>query len=250
MQLYDNLLKELVSVFTEYLNTPGKQGVECKKSGTAKDSEALWENDEKQIILKNESIIELGGANKPAVSLTLYTEGEASSTITDIFGECDVCLYGDDLDALRGDVPYARVTIVGIAPEFLREDFKLYQLFRSIEYVRYHVSPKGYMPRISTAHGREQVRISANAVEAGLEFIKVGKVYNAAYLKHPAVSWAKTVFVTLKDFDYIRLKGIADGAEAVTMSLDHPLNNLNMDCSSCSLKPVCDEADKLCGDGQ
>jgi hypothetical protein len=154
------------------------------------------------------------------------------------------------MDRLKGDTPYARVTIVGISSEFLREDFKLYQLFRSIEYVRYHVSPKGYMPRISTAHGREQVRISADAVEAGLDFGKAGQVYNAAYLKHPAVLWAKTAFVTAKDFDYIKLKSISDAAEAFIMSLDHPLNNLNMDCSSCNLKPVCDEADKLCGDGR
>jgi hypothetical protein len=250
MQLYDNLLDKLASIFTTYLNNPGKQSVECKKSNTALDTETLWENDEKQIILKNESVIELGGANTPAVSLVLYTEGEVSPKITDIFGDCDVCLYGDDLDSLKGDTPYARVTIVGISSEFLREDFKLYQLFRSIEYVRYHVSPKGYMPRISTAHGREQVRISANAVEAGLDFGKAGKVYNAAYLKHPAVLWAKTAFVTLKDFDYISLREIADAAETITMSLDHPLNNLNMDCSTCNLKPVCDEADKLCGNGQ
>jgi hypothetical protein len=215
--------------------------------------EGLWKNAEKQVILKGESAVELGGGGLPAVNLVLYMEDCQDNTATNIkteirkiCGDNDIALYGRNLDALNGDVPYARVSIVEINSDFLKEKFKLYQLLRSIEYIRYHISPEGYMPRISTAHGREQIRVSKSALENHIDFFKVGHVYNAAYKKHPAVSRVRTIFITLDGFDYAGLISLSRRAEEVIMSLDHPLNNLNMDCSSCKLKPVCDEADSMC----
>lgn len=161
-------------------------------------------------------------------------------------GEKRVTLYGPDLPALQGDRPYARVTLVRLRKEFAAEEHKLYNLLRSIEYIRYHVNPRGYMPRISTVQSREQVRVSRDAVSEGLDFYKAGRVYEEAYLKHPAVEAAETVFITLNQFDYRALQNLLNRAEDITMSLDHPLNHLKMDCGSCSLKPVCDEVEALC----
>jgi hypothetical protein len=234
LELYGELLSELAGI----LEPHGKALVEY-------DGAAAWDNDEKQVILGDEAVLELGGAGLPAVSMVLCVSRRD-------MGDAPVRLYGQDLGSLchagKGvvNVPYARISIVGIDPAFLQEEFKLYQLIRSIEYVRYHVSPVGYMPRISTMRGREQVRVSRAAVTGGLDLGIVGSVYNGAYCAHPAVEWAKTTFVTLADADFAGLKGIADRAEAYVMSLDHPLNNLNMDCGSCNLKVVCDEAEKLC----
>jgi CO dehydrogenase/acetyl-CoA synthase beta subunit len=236
MHLFDELFCELMAMLEPY---KGKCMVD--KSDTV--SEGLWKNAEKQVILKSESKVELGGGGLPAVSLVLYTEDCQDKKIC---RDSDVALYGRNLDELKGDVPYARVSIVDISPDFLKEEFKLYQLLRSIEYIRYHISPEGYMPRISTAHGREQIRVSKSALENHIDFFKVGHVYNAAYKKHPAVSRVRTIFITLEDFDYAGLNSLSRRAEEIIMSLDHPLNNLNMDCNSCKLKPVCDEADSMC----
>ncbi|MCM1090323.1 MAG: hypothetical protein NC092_06835 [Butyrivibrio sp.] len=239
-----------------------------------------WDSIEGQLLLKGDSAIELGGGSLPAVSGVLYCDGLASaggrstsvdagsgSVLTDTGigsvsaaagGEAvrleetstetavrRVALYGQDLPMLKGDVPYARVSLVGIKKEFTTEGYKLYNLIRSIEYIRYRVSPMGYMPRISTVQDREQVRVSRAALDEGLDFYKVGRLYEEAYLKHPAVQWAETVFITLRDFDYGALRKLFERAESVTMSLEHPLGNLQMDCNSCKLKTVCDEVEAL-----
>lgn len=223
-----------------------------------------WDSMEGQLLLKGDSVIELGGGNLPAVSGVLYYNGIDSGVrgiSVDAGNGADrlerglagnaakkVTLYGPDLPMLKGDVPYARVSLVGVRKEFTTEEYKLYNLLRSIEYIRYHVNPRGYMPRISTVQGREQVRVSKEALDSGLDFYKAGRLYEEAYQKHPAVQSVETVFITLQDFDYRAMQKVFDRAESVTMSLDHPLNNLKMDCNSCNLKPVCDEVDALCGD--
>lgn len=221
------------------------EGLEAHR--VTKDVEAecfAWDSMEGQLLLKGDSVIELGGGNLPAVSGVLYYVGlELAENSAK-----RVTLYGPDLPMLKGDVPYARVSLVGVRKEFTTEEYKLYNLLRSIEYIRYHVNPRGYMPRISTVQGREQVRVSKDALDSGIDFYKAGRLYEEAYLKHPAVQSVETVFITLQDFDYRAMQKVFDRAESVTMSLDHPLNNLKMDCNSCNLKPVCDEVDALCGD--
>lgn len=263
LQRYEGLLTEyykLVEGLGAYRVTKDV-GAECFE----------WDSIEGQLLLKGDSAIELGGGSLPAVSGVLYCDGlalaggrstsvdagsgsvsaaagggavrlEEASTETAVRR---VTLYGQDLPVLKGDVPYARVSLVGIKKEFTTEGYKLYNLIRSIEYIRYRVSPMGYMPRISTVQDREQVRVSRAALDEGLDFYKVGRLYEEAYLKHPAVQWAETVFITLRDFDYGALRKLFERAESVTMSLEHPLGNLQMDCNSCKLKTVCDEVEAL-----
>ncbi|MCM1569808.1 MAG: carbon monoxide dehydrogenase [Roseburia sp.] len=220
------------------------------------DSDSFrWPLAKQQLVLKGEGAIELGGGGMPAVSGVLYrglpdfTKGggdtfapsELERRAPGAEGIKTVELYGPDLPELKGDVPYARVTLVTLRGEFTAEEHKLYQLLRSIEYIRYHVEPEGYMPRISTAQSREQVRVSKEALKKGLNFFKVGRLYEEAYLRHPAVEAAETVFITTEQFAYAGLQALLDREEAFIMSLEHPLNRLKMDCSVCGLKPVCDE---------
>lgn len=250
MQLYDPVISEFRQMLEPY-----------RMSCTARDvalDDFSWESREGQVLLKSEAVAELGGGNLPAVSGVLCTclhdgaeqeaDAGASPTADDgaspAVGGRKVMLYGPDLPALKGDVPYARVMLVNIREEFAAEEYKLYNLLRSIEYIRYHVNPWGYMPRISTAQSREQVRVSGDAVRDGLDFFKVGRVYGDACLKHPAVESAETFFITLDGFDYRALQDLFDRAERITMSLEHSLNHLNMDCTTCNLRRVCDEAEK------
>lgn len=250
MRLYDSVISEFRQMLEPY-------EMSCTARDVASDG-FVWESREGQVLLKSEAVAELGGGNLPAVSGVLCTclhagaeqGADAGASPTTSAGAPlavsgrKVMLYGPDLPALKGDVPYARVMLVNIREEFAAEEYKLYNLFRSIEYIRYHVNPRGYMPRISTAQSREQVRVSGDAVRDGLDFFKVGRVYGDACLKHPAVESAETFFITLDGFDYRALQDLFDRAERITMSLEHSLNHLNMDCTTCNLRRVCDEAEK------
>lgn len=245
MKLYDEIIRELNGLLAQY----GEEHITKNVDGDS----FVWDSLERQFFMKDDTAVELGGGNLPAVSGILYTcanipemsnDGEGRDETAD--GSCRVTLFGPDLSAMHGDRPYGRVTLVRLREEYAAEEHKLYNLLRSIEYIRYHVNPRGYMPRISTVQNREQVRISKEALKEGLDFYKVGRVYEEAYLKHPAVAAVETVFITLEHFDYKTLQALLDQGEEITMSLDHPLNRLKMDCVSCNLKPVCDEVESLC----
>lgn len=236
-----------ISLYEEIAEETGRfmaQYEEMRITRNVDGDSFVWPLAEKQFLLKSEAAMELGGGNQPALSGILYTRKRDSGGGGTRFpeeGNGTVTLYGPDLNELQGDIPYARITRIGVREEFMAEEYKLYNLFRSIEYIRYHVSPEGYMPRISTAKNREQVRVSKDAIKRGLDFYKVGRIYEEAYLKHPAVEEAETVFITLERFDYRELQTLFDRVENITMSLEHPLKHLSMDCTTCNLKAVCDE---------
>lgn len=248
MKLYDEIIRELQGLLAQYREERITKNVD--------GDSFVWDSLKSQFFMKSDTAIELGGSNLPAASGILFTcvnvpemlnGGEEQDETVD--GSCRVTLYGPDLPVMRGNMPYGRVTLVRLREEYTAEKHKLYNLLRSIEYIRYHVNPRGYMPRISTVQNREQVRVSKEALMTGLDFYKVGRVYEEAYLKHPAVAAAETVFITLEQFDYRALQVLLDRGEEITMSLDHPLNRLKMDCGRCSLKPVCDEVEALCREG-
>ena len=101
------------------------------------------------------------------------------------------------------------------------------------------------MMRISAASEREPVRISRKALEQGLSFEKVGRSFSKGYHTHPKAAAVKLIFVTAADFPYEQLANLAHQGEQITKSMNHIFNNLVMDCSSCNLKPVCDEVEGL-----
>lgn len=243
VQLHDSLMSEFLQVLEP-----------CRAHCTVRDvapDRYAWESLEGQLLLKSETAVELGGGGLPAVGGVLCAcgrsmiEREPGGTHPEASGGRRVTLCGPDLPALKGNVPYARVTLVHVREAFTAEEQKLYRLIRSVEYLRYRVSPRGYVPRISTVQGREQVRVSGEAVRGGLDFFKVGRAYGDVFRKHPAVASAETFFITLDSFDYKALQGLFDRAEHATTSLEHPLDRLSMDCASCSLKQVCDEAEAV-----
>ena len=43
-----------------------------------------------------------------------------------------------------------------------------------MEFVKYHVFPQGYMMRVSPENGREQVRVSKQALKRGISFRNIG----------------------------------------------------------------------------
>ncbi|MBO5032795.1 MAG: hypothetical protein J6D08_13080 [Lachnospiraceae bacterium] len=51
------------------------------------------------------------------------------------------------------------------------------------------------------------------------------------------------IFITETAFDYTALEKKLHKAEQITGSLNHIFTSLNMDCGTCTLKPVCDEVD-------
>ena len=61
----------------------------------------------------------------------------------------------------------------------------------------------------------------------------------------PAVEAVTTLFITDPRFPFGELEALLLHTENITKALDHLLQNVKMDCHSCSLKEVCAEVEQL-----
>ncbi|MDF2674051.1 MAG: dehydrogenase/acetyl-CoA synthase beta subunit, partial [Clostridiales bacterium] len=110
---------------------------------------------------------------------------------------------------------------------------------------RYKVNPKGFMSRISTSNKHEPVRVSKTALEEGLSFAKVARLFLDAYKAYPEVITVQVSFVTLPNFNYNELARLAQKNDEITTALDHILRDVKMDCASCKLQSICNEVEGM-----
>ena len=193
--------------------------------------------DEKTFIFPDDSAVELGATGCDSGYLIAYT------TDKNLVSEDEILLRGKDIKDLSGDVPFARIAIILIdedAEQNFDKDQKIYRLLRDIEYKRYKVNPDGYMVRVNTNLLREGGRVSKKAKANGLSFADVGTVLKDAYKQDKNVKAVKQIFITDPTFDFATFAQVAKLNEGITVTLDHILKNLKMDCATCSFKDICD----------
>lgn len=206
------------------------------------DSSAAWlDAGASELVLGRDAAFELGGSGKPALHYTCVT------TSPSLVERDQVLLWGPDLRELRADAPYARIALlrVGDIESDDGDDTVAYNAIKDMEFVKYHVFPKGYMLRISTEDNREQVRVSRKALGEGMSFYRVGCDFIRCYRKNPNVLGVKLIFITAPDGPYEALAACGRRSVEITRTLCTILDGLPMDCSACHLKPVCDEVEGM-----
>ena len=194
-----------------------------------------------QLVMMREAAYELGGDSKPAVNYACVTSG-------DYVDKDEILVYGKDLSEIRGSVPFARVAVIktrDLVGEGEEDTEPLFRAIQDIDFVKYHVYPKGYMIRSSSDSFREQVRVSKEAVSRGINFEQVGNSYITQYKKNPDVIAVKMIFLTADDADYAGLRSDAKKTRDITMTLSKILEGMATDCHSCNLREICDEVEGL-----
>ena len=194
-----------------------------------------------QLIMMKESAYELGGDNKPAVNYACISSD-------DYVTEDEIWVYGKDLNEINGSVSFARIVLVkvdSLKGEGEEDTEPLFRAIQDIDFVKYHVYPKGYMIRSSSDSFREQVRVSKDAVKKGISFEQVGNSYIKEYKKNPNVLAVRVIFATVDDADYAEMKKDAKKVRDITKTLSKILEGMATDCHSCSLKEICDEVEGL-----
>ena len=164
------------------------------------DPAKCWEDvGGNQLVMMKEAAYELGGDNKPAVNYACVTS-------TDGFADRDeILVYGRDLREINGSVPFARIAVIKVkelSGENEEDTEPLFRAIQDIDFVKYHVYPKGYMIRSSSDSFREQVRVSKEAVRSGITFEQVGNSYISQFKKNPDILSVKMIFLTADDADY------------------------------------------------
>lgn len=194
-----------------------------------------------QLIMMKESAYELGGDNKPAVNYACISSD-------DYVTEDEIWVYGKDLTEIHGSVSFARIVLVKVDAlngEGEVDTEPLFRAIQDIDFVKYHVYPKGYMIRSSSDSFREQVRVSKDAVRKGISFEQVGNSYIKEYKKNPNVLAVRVIFATVDDADYAEMRKDAKKVRDITKTLSKILEGMATDCHSCSLKEICDEVEGL-----
>lgn len=229
MKLYDDTIRDWMNLLE---SAQGKE-LDIPKADNWKDIGNA------NMILRSDMAYELGGNHLPALS------GMTLTANTSLVPTDEVLLYGNNLPEIQEDTPYARLVMIRVKEDSLGEGNALYNAIRKIEYTKYHLNPEGFMMRISAANEREMVRIGKTALERGLGFEQVGKLFLQSYHRNPNVEAVKLVFITLPDFPYKELEVHIKKSEEITKAIDHILKNLSMDCNACNLKEICDEVEGM-----
>ena len=232
MELYDSIIKKV----NDLLGSSQPKRYEY-------NPDKCWEDvGGNQLVMMQEAAYELGGDNKPAVNYACVTS-------TDGFADKDeILVYGKDLNEISGSVPFARIVLVKVDilnGEGEEDTEPLFRAIQDIDFVKYHVYPKGYMIRSSSDSFREQVRVSKDAVRRGITFEQVGNSYITQFRKNPSVKAVKIIFVTADDSDYAEMKKDAKKVRDITKTLSKILEGMATDCHSCSLREICDEVEGL-----
>ena len=223
MKLYDALIHETLTAAAGAKRIPA-------------DSLTAWPvTENSELIMNRDAAFELGGSGCPSVNYTLVTTDAAMA------GD-EVLLLGPELSQLKADAPFARVVI--LKTDEISEDDSGHDMIRAMEFVRYHVFPRGYMVRVSSTSFEEQVRIGKDAVKQGISLARVGRSYIDRYKAVKGVRAVKILFVTDRAA-VEKLKPNAKKADDITRTLSHILDGLPTDCGHCSLKAVCDEVEGM-----
>ena len=229
MDLYNTFIQNTI----DQLGAPSK-----KWAYSARD--AWRDNGSSELVLLRDAAYELGGSGKSAVNFTAVTD-DAS-----LVGSDEILLYGPDLKDIKSDSTFARIAILGVK-EISKDEQEAFNTIQNMEFVKYHVFPEGYMMRVSPESNREQVRVSKKAIKKGISFKGVGADYIKQYHTNPNITSVKLIFVTDPGVDYAALTERAKKINEVTKTMNKILEGLpeDLDCASCSFKPVCDEVEGL-----
>ncbi len=208
----------------------------------AYDPAHCWEDSGSfELVMARDAACELGGDNKPAVNFTCVTSSH------DLIDRDEIIVCGPDLSMLPANAPFARITILRVG-DIESDDDDTEQAFRAIQnmdFVKYHVFPKGYMIRTSSENHREQVRVSKEAIRRGISFEQIGNSFIRQYRQDENVLAARILFITAPDADYTALLKSAQQVSKITMSLTKIMEGMSTDCSACSLRPICDEVEGM-----
>lgn len=221
MILYNQLIRQIQDLLPP-----------CEKKFSGKKS-SLKQGDKNSILLLKDTAYELGGSQKPCISTMAVTSSMRFDN--------SICLYGKDIPEIKEDSAFGKIVFLEI--EDIDEE-TAFDKIKEIELVRYNFCPVGFMTRASALSMREQLRVSKRTVKKGITFADYGNALLQEYLKNPIVKSVQIIFITQFDkFDELLM--IADKIKNTTSALNHILDNVIFDCSTCNLKEICDEVEGM-----
>lgn len=231
MELYDGLIHQTYNL-TEAFPSVKYSYSEVKCWPEEKDF---------SLILQRDTALETGLGNRTAANYTCVT------TNADLFDRDEIIICGPDIKQLTTENCYTRIAIVVVKKNADTESDtnKLHHMIQDIDFIKYHVFPKGFMIRTSGQSSREQVRISKKAMESGISFEQIGNTFIRHFKENPNVLKVQMIFVTAEGMDYKKLEAAAKSANDIKNSLSELAKGMPIECSSCGIREICNEVEGL-----
>lgn len=227
MKLFEDVIKEVRALLPDLPDKScGFEECLCAEPG-----------DKNALLFRSDTAFELGGGGKYAVESTMFTSFSEAGD--------EVLLFGKDLNEITEDVSFAHLTFIQL--EEKSEENLHYEQLKSIGFTVFQLYPKGYHIRISPSAGREQVKVSKEALKRKppLSFMNIGCSLIKLLKEQDDVAYVKTVFITCPDVDYPALAALARKAKRITDAVQKTLQLDELDCAACKMKPICDEVEGL-----
>ena len=226
MNVYDNLIRETQSILQKQNFTQLKV-LDC-------DWNMLKSN---EFLMGKEVRFELGDRFKDSIVYHVPTSDQ------NLIGEDKIFLIGDDLQNIKSNTNFSRVTLFNI--DDIPDPNKAYIGVRKLNYERYKVIPEGYMVLSSSFENKENVRVSKKAIKKGLTFEVLGNLYIQHYKQLEGVNNVQVYFI-VGDQDFVKdLIDISKKVNEVTNAFDHILKNVILDCDVCPLQTICEDIEAL-----
>ena len=219
MDFFDSLINEVNSTIEN-----------SKKSAYRFNESERWADlGYNQVVLQRDTAFELNGTGFSLVT---------SKAVAD-----EIIVVGNDISSIASSGALSRIAIVQV--DDTDDAQQSYDLIKKIEFVKYHCFPDGYMMRSASSSFKESVRVSKKSLLNGLTFEKIGNLLISEYKKIPSVKGVKMIFVTDERINYSEFEKIAEKNREITETLNKVMNNLVFDCTTCNLKPICDEVEGM-----
>jgi CO dehydrogenase/acetyl-CoA synthase beta subunit len=191
----------------------------------------------KNIVLGQDTGVELGNPRQESLSLILWAEG--LSRIKD--GR--ITVIGPDLQESRGkSLPFAKIVMVAVHG-FNEEN--TCDRWQEMDLLRFDIDLAGYMMRAVSQYQREWSRVSHEAIEKGFSFSILGSGLMDRMKAKDYIDGVEILFVTQSTEAVRELREVANDAMAIIGALNRMNEEIDADCPNCDYRAVCDAVDGL-----
>lgn len=227
MQVYNKVISETTKLLSVY-------NARTLEVGAKNNWKMLNEN---EFLLRRDVAFELGIRTKPSTCYNVVTSDDK------LVGEDKILLIGPDIPEIKEDVPFTRITFLNV--DNVENPDKAYQGIKKLEFARFKIIPEGYMVLSSSMDNKEQVRVSKQAVQNGLDFTTIGNIIIDKYKNDFNANYAQVIFITEEIPEINELVEQGKKVDEITNAFDHILKNVILDCDLCPLHAICDDVEEL-----
>ncbi|MGV8981004.1 hypothetical protein [Clostridium sp.] len=229
MDMFTNVIIEL----SKYLKKQSNKTVVFDYDETVN-----WEKDKKtNIIMENDTAIELGHPSKESIYFTASTENKEQ------IQDGKIKLIGDDIK----DIKEHRCSfgeIVLISGHGFNEE-NTYDRYLEMDMIKHKLCLKGYMIRAVPQRMKEWSRISTEAVKNDFSFKILGSELINKYKQLEYVDGVEIIFITSVDAELSSLKPLGETVTKSIQAMNKMFENLEYDCKACGFQEICDEVGEL-----